>query len=392
MEKKRNLLMAQYVLGVFLYWVSLYLYVPTLPVYAGSKTAQLALVGTALSMYGLWQAVARLPLGVFVDWAGRRKPFILAGFVLAGTGAWLMGIAPGIEGIIFGRAVTGLAAAAWVPMIVAYSSLFPAEEAARATAVLTLVNSIARMLATLVTGSLNVIGGYALAFWLAAGAAGLALLVVLPASEVRRPVSRPTWKAIRRIIVRRDVISPSVLNALLQYAVWSTTFGFTPILAHRLGASDVQQSLLVTLSIGLSMLGNMATAAWIKHFRERGMVLASIVFFSLGIGLVAAAPSLSWVFLSQALIGLAGGIGYPLLMGMSIAHVDEARRNTAMGLHQAVYGIGMFAGPWLSGLLADVIGVQPMFAWTAAAVLLLGLAGVRIFPPPVQPRYSGNSV
>ena len=62
-------------------------------------------------------------------------------------------------------------------------------------------------------------------------------------------------------------------------------------------------------------------------------------------------------------------------MGLSIANVEEGERNTAMGLHQAVYGIGMFAGPWLSGLLAVPLGIQPMFAITAGAVLGIGLLG-----------------
>lgn len=385
MKTNRKLLMIQYVAGVFLYWMSLYLYVPTLPVYAQSKTTQLALVGVALSMYGLWQAVARLPLGILVDWVGWRKPFILAGFLLAGLGAWWMGSAAGIDGVIIGRAITGFAAAAWVPMIVAYSSLFPPKEAGRAAASLTLVNSISRMLATLVTGSLNDLGGYGLAFWLATGAAGLALLIVLPAGEMRRPPLRPSLEGIWKIVMRKDVAGPSLLNTVLQYASWSTTFGFTPILARQFGASDVQQSLLVTLNLGVSMIGNLATAAWVKRIGERNMVTASITLFSLGIGLAATAPSLTWVFLSQALIGLAGGIGYPLLMGLSIAYVDEAQRNTAMGLHQAVYGMGMFAGPWLSGILADAIGVQPMFAWTAGAVLLVGLAGVKFVLTAAQP-------
>jgi MFS family permease len=62
-------------------------------------------------------------------------------------------------------------------------------------------------------------------------------------------------------------------------------------------------------------------------------------------------------------------------MGMSIQRVADAERATAMGLHQAVYAIGMFGGPWLSGILADAIGIQPMFGVTAAACLVLGVLG-----------------
>jgi predicted MFS family arabinose efflux permease len=46
-----------------------------------------------------------------------------------------------------------------------------------------------------------------------------------------------------------------------------------------------------------------------------------------------------------------------------------------MGIHQAVYAIGMFAGPWLSGILADGLGLRPMFWITAAGCLALGLLG-----------------
>ncbi len=60
-------------------------------------------------------------------------------------------------------------------------------------------------------------------------------------------------------------------------------------------------------------------------------------------------------------------------MGMSIQRVGDAERATAMGLHQAVYAIGMFTGPWLSGLLADAIGLRPTFGLTAFFCLALGL-------------------
>jgi MFS family permease len=66
-----------------------------------------------------------------------------------------------------------------------------------------------------------------------------------------------------------------------------------------------------------------------------------------------------------------------MLMGMSIRHVAEAERATAMGLHQAVYAVGMFSGPWLSGMLAEVIGIRPTLGFTAVLCLVLGIAGAR---------------
>ncbi len=56
---------------------------------------------------------------------------------------------------------------------------------------------------------------------------------------------------------------------------------------------------------------------------------------------------------------------------MSIQQVVGAERTTAMRLHQVVYAIGMFGGPWLSGILADAVGMRPMFGMTAFACLIL---------------------
>ncbi len=372
---RQRLMIALYVAAVFLYWVALYLYMPTLPTYAQSKCNSLALVGVVLSMYGLWQAIIRLPLGIVADWLGWRKPFIIVGFALAGLGAWMMGTADSANGLIAGRAITGLAAGTWVPLVVVFSGLFPPEEAVRASAALTLVSSVARMLATSLTGSLNDRGGYPLAFFLAAGTAALAILIVLPARERRRPVQSPSVKGISKLVTRRDVLLPSLLNAVSQYANWAATFGFLPILAKQLGATDVTQSILVTLNIGVVMLGNLLATAIVNRIGARRLVVLSFILMFIGIGGAALAPSLLLIFVAQVCIGLGQGIGYPVLMGTSIRHVADAERATAMGLHQAVYAIGMFGGPWLSGILADAMGIRPMFGVTAFACLALGLFG-----------------
>ncbi len=371
----RRLLILQSMLGVFLFWCALYLFVPTLPLYALSKTEDLGLVGLALAQYGLWQAILRFPLGLTADWLGRRKPFILLGFGLAALGAWIMSSAGDITGVAVGRAVTGLAASSWVVMVVAYSSLFAPSETARAAASLTAVNSVAIALSSLIAGPLTQLGGYCAAFAAAIGAAGLGLLVFLPGAEPRRPPVRPAVSALRSLVTRRDVLGPALLNALQQYLLFASIYSFTPILARRFGASEVEVSLLTTANLAATLVGNLLAAALIRRLGEHRLIYASFGLMACGLGLSAAAPALPWLFASQLVVGAAGGLGFPTLMGMSIARVPEGQRSTAMGLHQAVYGVGMFAGPWLSGLLAAPLGIQPMFAVTAAVALGLGVAG-----------------
>lgn len=381
LNRNRQTTLTLYISAVFLYWVGLYLYAPTLPLYVQSKSTDLALVGLVLSMYGLAQALVRLPLGIAADWLGRRKPFILIGFALVGIGAWTLGTAESIGGLLVGRAITGLAAATWVPLVVVFSDLFPPDEAVRATAILTLVGSVARLLATSLTGWLNGVGGYELAFFWAAVVAALSLLVVLPAMDQRHPPgahwARPTPGALATLITRRDVLLPSLLSAVGQYVNWAVTFGFLPILAKQLGASDLLVGLMTSLSVVVLAVGNLATTRVVAWLGAQRLSYFSFELLFAGTGLAALAESLWVVFVVQICIGLGQGIGYPVLMGMSIRHVAAEQRNTAMGLHQAVYAIGMFAGPWLSGLVADAWGLSMMFAITSVGCLGFGWAGTR---------------
>jgi MFS family permease len=80
---------------------------------------------------------------------------------------------------------------------------------------------------------------------------------------------------------------------------------------------------------------------------------------------IALAPSAPFLFGGTMCMGFAFGVVYPILMGMSIQAVDVTERTTAMGIHQSLYAIGMFTGPWVSGMLADRIGIRNTFLLTA---------------------------
>ena len=319
----------------------------------------------------------RVPLGIVADWVGWHKPFIAIGLMLSGVGAWVMGTATGVDGLAAGRAITGAAAANWVPLVVVFSDLFPPQEAVRASALLTFFNSAGRILATGATGTLNDIGGYALAFFLATGFASLATLVMLPIHEPRRAPQRRAVAGIGRLMRRRDVLLPSLLSAVSQHVNWGVAYGFLPVLAKQFGATDVTLSMLTALQIGMFTLGNLFASWTAKHISASRLVYFGFVGLCIGVAGAAVVSSLPLLFAMQAGIGLAMGVAYPVLMGMSIQNVTGAERATAMGLHQTIYAIGMFAGPALSGGIAGAIGIQPMFAVTACACLALGLIGTR---------------
>jgi predicted MFS family arabinose efflux permease len=302
----------------------------------------------------------------------------------------LMSAAPSIEQVTLGRALTGLGAAGWVPLVVAWSSLFPPAEAARAAATLTLANSASRMLASLLAGPVFGLGGYPLEFSLAIGAAGLGVLVLLPGGEARRPARKPSLASTGRLITRKAVLGPALLNAVLMFGNYAAVFSFIPILAKNLGASDLDQGALISLNLLAYTLGNWAASALVRRLGERSLLYLAFGGSGLGIGLAALASGLPAIYLIMAWLGVAAGIGYPILMGQSIAPVVENERNTAMGLHQAVYGLGMFGGPWLAGILANHFGLPVMFGLVAAAVSAVGMWGVWYLNQEAGPG-GGNS-
>lgn len=376
--KHRKILVITLCTAVFLYWTSLYLYVPTLPIYIQSKVSNLNLVGAVLSMYGLWQIIIRLPIGVLSDWAGARRPFILFELCLVAGGALLMGGAQEAAGLIAGRSLIGIGAGTWVPLTVLFTALFPPGEVIRATGILMVMNSLGRMLATGVNGTLNQIGGYSMAFRLAAGAAVVAAMLVALYPEKRRPIQTPTWRGLSQLFLRKDVLLPALLSALLHFGDYTATFGFIPILARRFAASDNIISLLTSSDLLVAMLGSLVVSSAGRRIAVKRLLTGG--FLAMGIGLIgaAAAPNMAVLTAAQLTIGLGYGICYPALMGASIQNVGPAEVTSAMGLHQSVYSIGMFTGPWLGGILANQMGIQPMFGLTAGILLVLSFLGIQL--------------
>ncbi len=371
--------------ATFLYWAALYIYVPTLPAYVKERASSLTAVGVVLSMFGLWEAVLRTPLGVIVDATGRRKSFLLGGFLAAGIGAIVMAHGSSIGALTFGRALTGASSAIWAPMIVVFSSFYPPEKTVFATSLLALLCSLGQMIATSCTGFLNTLGGYPLAFYASAGLAVIASAVLagiqLPRSKRRSEVSA---RSILAVFVRKDVLMPSFANAVCQLGGWAVLYGFLPLLARQLGAGEVTISLLLTAALASNTATNLIVTMASRRGRIRLILHASFLLFAAGIAAAAAARSLPLLFAASIAMGAANGFFFPLLMGLSIEQVDQAHRSTAMGIHQAVYAVGMFVGPWIGGILADAMGIRWMFGVVAAFCLIAANVLISFHPRRLQ--------
>ncbi|MEO5867603.1 MAG: MFS transporter, partial [Sphingomonas sp.] len=142
-----------------------------------------------------------------------------------------------------------------------------------------------------------------------------------------------------------------------------------PALVTRLGHVDLADAtriggwLMATFAITQffagPVLGNLG-----DRYGRRPVLIASMCAFALDYLLMAAAPTLAWLFAGRAIAGIAGAIFGPA--GAVIADTTPPeKRAAAFGLLGAAFGVGFIIGPALGGLVATM-GVRAPFIVAAA--------------------------
>lgn len=99
--------------GVYaLRMLGMFLVLPVLALHAhdlgGGDAANMKMVGLAMAVYGLTQALLQLPLGMLSDKIGRKKTIYL-GMAVFALGSFMAAMANSVEMLIVARAVQGRA-------------------------------------------------------------------------------------------------------------------------------------------------------------------------------------------------------------------------------------------------------------------------------------------
>lgn len=90
--------------------LGLFMVLPVLTTYGMAlRDASEALIGIAIGIYGLTQAILQLPFGLLSDRIG-RKPLIVMGLIIFSLGSVIAAMSDSIWGIILGRALQGMGA------------------------------------------------------------------------------------------------------------------------------------------------------------------------------------------------------------------------------------------------------------------------------------------
>ncbi len=346
----------------FLYWFSLYTYMPILSPYVEYLGGSLTMVGLVVGSYGLVQLFARIPLGITSDLLSNRRFFIGLGMALGVLSAAGMGLANSAATVLIFRAVAGGAASAWVAFTVLFSSYFPADQAPKAMGLIVFLTSLGQMTAATVGGFAADVWGWQAPFFIGA-AGGLVGWALVPTIKESKKVVGPRVQLSSLLSIGKQplVLVVSFLAILMQWLTFSTVFGFTPSYAVSLGASNSQLSILALASSLPAALSALRSGHWAEKFGERTVLAGGFALFAVGTFLIPRSDTVILLYITQALGAAGRGVLLPLLMGLSIRDIDGPRRATAMGFFQSIYALGMFAGPALTGVISEAVGLRRGF-------------------------------
>jgi MFS family permease len=363
-------------LTTILYWFSLYTYVPILPVYASSLGASYKMVGFIIGAYGVTQLLLRIPQGVLSDKWRKRKIFVVAAMAASAISACGMFLFPNVTALLIFRALSGVSATAWVIIVVLFASYFSAKDAPKAYGIMNSIGFAGQMAGMFAGGIIAEVWGWPSTFLLAAAGAGLGLLLSLVIQEnVPKAESSLRFSQIPGIVRNYHVLLAAILAILVQLVVYGTVFGFVPVAARNLGATNFELGLLTTLSTLPSIIASMlAGTLFVQKLGLKVTLCSGFLLLAISAAAIPFLDNMIQLYGFQFIGGFGRGLVFPLLMALSVKSVHEEVKATAMGIFQSLYAFGMFAGPVIVGVAADVAGLNMGF-WLCA---LSGLLGVGI--------------
>ncbi len=382
--------------AIFLFWFSVYTYPSFLTTYVTNTLgAAKVMAGMIVGSYGLTQMLLRIPLGILSDVMKKRKLFVVIGFVLsigssAGltAAAMLAGQENVPESLLFAvlifRGMAGMTAATWVNFSVLYASGYRGEQVAAAMSRITVPQCGSQIVAMLLGAQLAGYVGEVWAFVLAA-AAGIAGLIVVIRVKEQPPEGEPmTLKGFVEVAKNPRLISGTTLAILYQLVTWATVQGFVQNWAKDVvGMTTAQLGYLsVANLLPTTILSRFSGTVLEPKFGRRPVLAAGFAVMAVACFLYPTTSSMASLIAVQALLGSGVGLLMPLTMASAIETVPDAKRGAAMGIYQALYGIGMFLGPVIGGMViekfsgpaADPVPVQGYIAnfYAAMGIALAG--------------------
>lgn len=349
------------------------------------------LIGLAIGIYGLTQALLAIPYGMLSDRLG-RKPVIAFGLLVFAAGSVIAATAETMNGIILGRALQGSGAIAAAVMALA-ADLTREEYRTRAMAIIGMTIGLSFALSLALGPLLNQWVGVPGIFWLTAvlALAGIAILYLFVPDAPRRP-HRDTGAVVGCFgeVLRDRQLLRLDAGVFVLHCVLTATFVVLPFALRDHAGLDAARHGYFYLPVLLVSLVAMFPLVVLAEKRRRlkEVLLACVALIALAeLSLLGWHGSLTAIAAALLLFFVAFNVLEALLPSLLAKFAPADKKGTAMGVFSTAQFLGAFSGGLLGGLLYDFQGMAGVFGGALILASLWFLWARTMTHPPYLSSY-----
>ncbi|GLC27940.1 MFS transporter [Roseisolibacter agri] len=367
---------------------------PLLPIFlTGALGASASMVGTIEGAAESTASLLKLASGWWSDRLPRRKPLVVAGYLLASTARPLVAIASGAGQVLAVRLADrvgkGLRSA---PRDALLAAAVPPEVRGRAFGFHRAADHLGAVIGPLVAFVLLGWVGLSLrtVFWLAAVPAALAVLVLVLA--VREEPAAPRVVASVEASTRPASRSlGAMLAAVLVFTLGNSTDAFLVLRATQLGVPVALIPILwAALHVVKSASSTPGGALSDRLGRKPTIVAGWLLYACVYAGFAFAAAA--WhVWALVGVYGLFFGLTEGAEKALVADLVEPHARGTAFGWYHLTVGLAALPASLVFGVIWDRRGAPAAFLTGAALALVASLLLVLTVPAGQQQREPGRS-
>ncbi|MEW7313818.1 MFS transporter [Buttiauxella gaviniae] len=367
--------------------LGMFMVLPVLTTYGMAlQGASEALIGIAIGIYGLAQALFQIPFGLLSDRIG-RKPLIIGGLLIFVLGSVIAALSESIWGVILGRAMQGSGAIAAAVMAL-LSDLTREQNRTKAMAFIGVsfgvTFAIAMVLGPIITHSL----GLNALFWMIAILAGCGILITLwvvpnTKTHVLNRESGMVKGCFSKVLAEPKLLKLN-FGIMCLHIMLMSTFVALPGQLEQAGfpASEHWKIYLCTMLIAFASVVPFIIYAEVKRRMKRVFVGCVALLLIAEIVLWGSGPHFWELVLGVQLFFLAFNLMEAILPSLISKESPAGYKGTAMGIYSTSQFLGVAIGGSLGGWIDGLFDSQTVFLAGALLAMVWLLVSSTMTEPP----------